>query len=1302
MDPRNQFQTITIEGGLLSHELLSRLGRFDASITAISASDYHLPKGQRLRDTISRSWTDLSGCWETFESIKDKGHSGALTRKHFLLTLFERLGFGILQSTKEFVIGENTYPISHLWGQIPIHLLEASVDLTARVKGGPSGGASPFSMLQTFLNRSDEHLWAILSNGKRLRLLRDNPSLSRAAYIEFDLEAMFEGKVFNEFVILWMLCHESRFEGSDPSECILERWLQESRERGIRALDNLRDGFKKAIETLGKGFISYPGNTDLKNSLREGKLSTTDYHRQILRLTYRLVFLLVAEDRNLLHPQNTKPSIYQRYSKYYSISRIREQAAHNSGSKHCDMFASLQPVFKALARGGLSALGLPELGSFLWQDEACPDIIKASLANHDLMSAIRHLAYISYNKILQRVDFANLGPEELGSVYESLLELHPRINIDAGGFELTSATGNERKSTGSYYTPTSLISALLDSTLDPLLDEKAAGPNPINAILEIKIIDPACGSGHFLVAAARRMAGRLAQIETGELSPPPSEVQNFLREVVSKCIYGIDLNPMALELAKVNLWLEAMNPGHPLNFLDSHLICGNALVGATPDLIENDIPDEAFKALTGDDKQIVMVRKKANANERKNKAQGTLDLDYSLGNATKTATKSVTEFEEIPDDTPEDIHKKEQLWDTISHSPETQFLKKIADTWCAAFFAEKTKDSPTITSQTLRNVLKKSKLEPGADALITELADRYHFLHPHIAFPNIFTKGTSNESGTTKGGFDIVLANPPWEKMQLSEKEFFASRDPKIAELPGDKRKKAIAELKEEDQKLYGEYKAALRGADCESHFLHNSGRYPLCGRNRINTYAVFAELMRSLIAPGGRAGAILPTGIATDDGTKEFFQAIIGGELVSLYDFENRKQIFPGVHRSYKFSLLTLTRNTNRRALAKLAFFCQDTKDLNDEERLIELEEEDIKLLNPNTMNCPIFRSKRDAEITLGIYKRMPVLIKEGEREENPWQVSFLSMFNMTSDSGLFRTRKELEESGGELEGNIFRLTDKTFLPLYEAKMIHQFDHRWAGYQNDKDVVSMSVRGKCDLDMVALPLYWVDAVEVENRLQDWKAAWLCSFRNITNATNERTVISALIPRVAVGNSLPLMRSNIEYGKFILLQASLSSLALDFAARQKVGGVNLNLFIVKQLPVLPPETYDTICPWDNKCTFATWLMPRILELTYTAHDMATLAKDLGYEGQPFAFDEERRSLIRSEMDACFFYLYGLSRDEISYVLDTFPIIKEREEKSFGEYRIKRLILTAYDAMMRAVEGGEVYESPLSPPPGEIS
>ena len=602
----------------------------------------------------------------------------------------------------------------------------------------------------------------------------------------------------------------------------------------------------------------------------------------------------------------------------------------------------------------------------------------------------------------------------------------------------------------------------------------------------------------------------------------------------------------------------------------------------------------------------------------------------------------------------------------------------------------------------MRNVLEKRDLEPGTDDLIAELADRYNFLHPHIAFPNIFTKGISNESGATKGGFDIVLANPPWEKIKLSEKEFFASRYPKIAELPGDKRKKAIAELKEKDPKLYGEYREALRDADCESHFLHNSCCYPLCGRGDINTYAVFAELMRSLIAPGGRVGAILPTGIATDDGTKEFFRAIIGGELISLYDFENRKQIFPGVHRSYKFSLLTLTRNANRRALVKLAFFCQDTKDINDGERLIELEEEDIKLLNPNTMNCPIFRSKRDTEITLDIYKRVPVLIKEGEREENPWKVSFLSMFHMTNDSGLFRTRKELEENGGHLEGNIFRLADKTFLPLYEAKMVHQFDHRWATYQNDKDVVKMSVREKCDPDMVVLPRYWVEDAEVEDRLKNWKAGWLCGFRDVTNATNERTVISAPIPRVAVGGKLPLIISDMEPHKLLLLQASLSSFAMDFTARQKVGGISLSLFIFKQLPTITPETYDTICPWDDKRTFATWLLPRILELTYTAHDMASLAKDLGYEGRPFPFDEERRSLIRSELDACFFHLYGLSRDEISYVLDTFPILKEREEKDFGEYRMKNLILAAYDAMMGAVKEGVAYKSPLSPPPGEIN
>lgn len=371
----------------------------------------------------------------------------------------------------------------------------------------------------------------------------------------------------------------------------------------------------------------------------------------------------------------------------------------------------------------------------------------------------------------------------------------------------------------------------------------------------------------------------------------------------------------------------------------------------------------------------------------------------------------------------------------------------------------------------------------------------------------------------------MVLGNPPWERIKLQEKEWFASRRPDIANAPNAAaRRRMIAALRDEDPALYEAFLDAKREAEGESRLVRNSGRFPLCGRGDINTYAVFAETNRMILSLTGRVGCIVPSGIATDDTTKFFFQDLMDTRsLVSLYDFENREAIFPGVHRSYKFCLLTLTGSARpAKRGAEFVFFAHKTNDLLDDWRRFTLSAEDIALLNPNTRTCPIFRSKRDAELTKSIYRRVPVLIKEGPPEENPWGISFLRMFDMSNDSHLFRTRGQLEADGWVLKSNVFVKGHDKYLPLYEAKMLHHFDHRWATYEGT-DTRDVTLAEKHDPDFVVLPRYWVEEREVETRLDGrWDKRWLLGWRDITNTTNERTVIASVLPKVAVGNNAPL------------------------------------------------------------------------------------------------------------------------------------------------------------------------------------
>ena len=619
------YASVTSVGGLLPTSLLERVRAGDAKIPGTTPESYGLVPGERIGDHVTRSWNRLRGVWESFTTqlalLPESDRATTLTRERWCRPLLDELGFAGLPAASGLSVDGKAYPISHEWGDsVPVHIMGARLTIDRRAAGVAGAAAmSPHGLVQEYLNRSEDHLWGIVTNGLVLRVLRDNASLTKQAFVEFDLEAMFAGDLFSDFVVLWLTCHRTRFEGEPPEKCLLEQWSNEAAESGTRALDKLRDGVEAAITALGSGFVAHPSNSEIRDRLRSGELTTTTLQHEVLRVVYRLLFLLVAESRDLLHAPGTDPTAIARYKQFYSVDRLRTLAAQRRGSSHDDLWTGLTVTMHGLWHDGVPGLGLSPLGSSLWAPDSIASLADARIDNRHLLDAIRALCYVRDDeaKSDRAVDYKNLGAEELGSIYESLLELHAEVDVDARTFALTTAAGNERKTTGSYYTPTSLISELLDSALDPVLDEAIAKPDPEAALLDLKVIDPAAGSGHFLIAAAHRIAGRLASVRAGGGEPAPDELRHALRDVVSNCIHAIDINPMAVELCKVSMWLEATEPGKPLSFLDHRIVCGNALLGATPELLAEGIPDDAFAVLTGDDKATVASLKKRNKAARK-------------------------------------------------------------------------------------------------------------------------------------------------------------------------------------------------------------------------------------------------------------------------------------------------------------------------------------------------------------------------------------------------------------------------------------------------------------------------------------------------------------------------------------------------------------------------------------------------------------------------------------------------------------------------------------------------------------
>ncbi|MGZ3119074.1 Eco57I restriction-modification methylase domain-containing protein [Streptomyces sp. H62] len=1341
---RNQvFTAVHTVGGLLPADMLVRISE-GKDVPGSKPADYGLPSSRSVRDEAERSWEYLKPLWrelrkhlpedrETGDPAADPtGRAGS----DWLAPLWRELGFGPLTQVGAAGIAadsdaEKKFPVSHRWQHALIHQTAWNANLDKRPGG--AGTVPPQSMVQECLNRTEAHLWGVLTNGRQVRLLRDSSALATASYVEFDLEAIFDGELFSEFVLLYRVLHVSRFEVAEdtpPSACRLEKWRTEAIASGTRALDQLRRGVQDAITSLGTGFLRHPENTALREDVRPKALQAA-----LLRLVYRLLFVFVAEDRDALLSPKADAVARERYEAYFSSARLRAHARKRRGTAHGDLYEALRIVLDALGdEAGRPELGLPGLGGLFNDTEADAPLRGLKLSNEALLTAVRHLSQVRDGSSgrWRAIDYRHLDAEELGSVYESLLELEPKHSTADRTFTLVEVAGNTRKTTGSYYTPSSLIECLLDSTLDPVIRDavkrgeeaasKSGAADPaesiVDALLSLTVCDPACGSGHFLVAAARRIAKQVAAVRERNPEPTLDAVRHALHEVVARCIYGVDLNPLAVELAKVSLWLEALEPGKPLGFLDAHVKHGNGLIGATPKLLRDGIPDDAFIATEGDDKKHAKALEKINQQERV--GQGSLfDLgDEAVQVANTVFASGLRSITLAQAEKLADVRRQEEAYEEWAGSSAYKRARRVADAWCAAFVWLKTPEAPRAVTHSVFMALEDPSgggVAAETRAEIKRLRNQFSFFHWHLEFPEVFSvpengQGVSPVTGWT-GGFDCVVGNPPWDSVELKEQEFFAQRAPAIAAVSkADARKRLIIKLKDstETLPLYNEYAAAKRAVYAESHFLRRSGRVPLTGKGNINVYAVFAEMDRILLGPVGRAGVIVPTGIVTDARTQYFSKDLVrSGSIAALYDFENRASLFPAVDSRMKFSILSVTGRSLRESAARFAFFLHDPAELDDPEKAFALTPEEIELLNPNTGTLPVFRSRRDAEITIGIYRRVPVLIKEGDSRGNPWGLSFLRMFDMSHESNLFHSREELEAEGWGAHGNAFTKESSVMLPLYEAKMVDFFNHRAADvvqsetaalrqnqprYLTTEDLKSRS--------RVVMPNNWVAEQQVARKTESraWDREWHIGWRDVTSPTNERTVIVSAIPKAAAANSLPVSLVRPDHtSQASGLIACTSSFVLDFVARLKVGGLHLNFFICNQLPVLPPQSL---------ARHNTFISARVVELSYTADDMAPFARDLEYSGTPFLWDDARREIIRAELDALFFHLYGISREDADYILDTFPIVRRKDEAKYGSYRTKELILAEYDRMAAAgltldnpLVEGENYTSTLTPPPG---
>ncbi len=1216
---------------------------------------------------------------------------------------------------------------------------------------------APSSQMLRYVRRADDVTegrlrWGILTNGCRWRLYFAGARSVSEQFFEIDLAAILSG---NE---------------EDAEEAGRRHWLKVFalvfQRRAFLADAEGRTFHRRVIE-LGKfeqervsdnlsGLVFDTVFPRLAEAIAEKapEVPTEEIRNAVLFLLYRLLFILYAEDRDLL------PVRHRRYRDYAFRNRVRLDVGRrkDGGSVFSRTATSYWSVILGLCRlidEGDEDIGLPPYDGGLFERDSAPLLDDIELSDAVMADVIDALSFEETELGRRYINYRDLGVQQLGSIYERLLE---QELVREDGRIAVRPSVYSRKDSGSYYTPDELVELIISETLGPLAQaridrfQNAAGTgaearelrqqDPAIALLDLKVCDPAMGSGHFLVHLVDYLSDRVIEamaasgsIAPGYVSPLAVRIESIRgtisgnaadsnwfvepdqlddrhiirRMVLKRCVYGVDKNPMAVELAKVSLWLHTFTVGAPLSYLDHHLRCGDSLFGSWVAKARADAEDEG----------------------------GAIFLNEPIRHAMDSA-REMQDIEALTDAEIAEAHRSEELFRSVSTrtAPLNAFLstllafdwmnlprksdeRQAVRAWLEGGYGDPIgvangtvavdPDAEETGSANQRRKTRVRKLRflgllDRARHLISEM----RFLHWQVAFPGVWPDWAGDNRD---GGFDAVIGNPPWDKMKLQQVEWFSARRPEIARAAtGAERRRMIAELRGTGEPLADEYDRAAGMSETARRMARNCGDYPLLSGGDVNLYSLFVERSMSLAKPDGMVGLLVPSGIASDKTAARFFGSVATeGRLKALLDFENRRlrfgtrPFFPDVDGRFKFCVFAASPSPVD-GQSNCGFFLHDASEVEDPDRCFPLSAEDFASVNPNTGTAPIFRTRRDADLVTAIYGRLPVLVdRSGDRAVETWPVKYSRMFDMTNDSGLFRTRTQLEEDerAWAIVGNRFDSPAGIWVPLYVGRMIHQYDHRAASVElNEGNLHNQALSGDIGPDLKSDPLfsptpqYWV---REESVLLPDETGWILGFRDIARATDARTVIAAIAPAVGFGNKLPILIPYAEDRREWLLAGNLNSAVLNYVARQKIHSTSLNLFILEQLPVVPPEAYEEVRFGPKPA--AEIVREAVLELTYTAYDMAPFARDLGHvddDGEilpPFAWDEERRLRLRAKLDALYFYLYGVTdRDDVRYIYSTFPIVERQETEAWGGYLTRDLCL----AWMNALEGGRP-DADIRPP-----
>lgn len=1244
---------------------------------------------------------------------------------------------------------------------------------------GRDEATAPSTQMLRYLRRIDDLTsgqlrWGILTNGTKWRLYWAGARSVSEEFLEIDLgrvlaldgdDDLYANEATRDHwlrVFAALFCRDAFIKTGADSRSFHERARAAAafyEERVAASLSKLV--FEQVFPNLARA-ISGASPTASLDDVRQASLV----------LLYRLLFLLYAEDRDLL-PVGDKR--YDDYALRHQRKEVGQRVSDGDvfSASAGKIWAHVADLARIIDKGDAS-VGIPPYNGGLFAGDGTPLLDSIRIPDSVMAPALDALSWLRTDGNARYINYRDLSVQQLGSIYERLLEFEV-VHDDAG--ELTVRPNLfARKNSGSYYTPDELVGLILDQTLEPLIAERLdafrsalgklnpkdsedyqrgelADADPAEAILKLRVCDPAMGSGHFLVSLVDTLADHVLDAmaeaaalagDLGYTSPLATKIEEIRRTilknaraanwtideaqlddrhivrrmVLKRCVYGVDKNPMAVELAKVALWLHTFTVGAPLSFIDHHLRAGDSLFG----LWVRDAIDKAG-------------------------AQGGELLHIGPLREAESSAAAMQIIERLTDAEIAEAHQSASTWYGVQsqiapldsfvsflHALDWLNLKQPAEKAAIRAWLDGQYGDPILIMQGKVEPMARKRASGGADRMKKQRFDadelfghlqriletaraliaEERFLNWQIAFPGVWEKWGSLDR---TGGFDAVVGNPPWDRIKLQQVEWFAARRPEIALAQrASDRGKLIAKLKTDGDPLWNDFAHADARAADTARMARSSGNYPLLSGGDTNLNSLFVERAHALVKTGGMVGLLIPSGIASDQSSSAFFRKVTGDKQVhSIVDFFNRRYdgslYFPDVYYRFKFCAYISGGPGRTFDSASFGFFIRDLAEITDPDRVFPITADEINRINPNSGTAPIFRSRRDKDITSGIYARLPVLV-DRESGDAVWSVRYATMFHMANDSDKFRTRTELEgnESAWPIGGNRFQSAAGEWVPLYEGKMVQAFDHRASDIVLAEANVFRSGQGSDLTDddhrdpaRLPSPRYWVQAKDT-----GWDAPtdWCVSMKDVTSVTNARTTISAIIPRYGAGHTLPVLfpGKGDDKASYVqsapLLLANLNCVILDYLARQKVHGNHLAWYLLEQLPFVSPRDYSRAF---GPKTAAEIAREAVLELTYTAHDVAPFARDMGHvdaNGEvlpPFAWDEARRLNLRAKLDALFFILYGVfdpantavSRDDIRYIYSTFPIVAQQERDKWGSYKSEELCLAWINALIAGQPDAEV-------------